>query len=73
MVKIWQRTSGERRERPNRIKKMSESEIKQWLNTVLMELGYNYDQWMYHDASPVEMDRLLELATDLWEELKERS
>lgn len=61
------------RPRPSRITSMSDSELKSWLNTCLMELGATYDQWSYHRGSPDEFDKVLTLINDLWEELKGRA
>lgn len=59
--------------RPSRITSMSESELKGWLNTCLMELGATYDQWSYHRGSAEEFDKVLSLVKDLWDELQSRA
>ena len=59
--------------RPKRIVVMINSELKSWLNASLMELGMMFDQWQYHDAPADEVDKILKIVTDLWEELRERA
>jgi hypothetical protein len=69
---VWKKTTKKENNRPKRIAEMSNSELKSWLNASLMELGMMYDQWQYHDGPSSEVDKILKIVTDLWEELSER-
>lgn len=59
-------------ERPDRIKNLSDIELRGWLNACLMELGAAYDQWAFHNAPSGEFDKVLDLVRHLWNELQSR-
>lgn len=70
---LFKKTKSEETPRPERMSRMSDLEIRGWLNTCLMELGATYDQWSYHRGSPDEFTKILQLINDLWAELQSRS
>lgn len=55
-----------------RIQRLTESELIQWVDNTILQLGYTFDQWRYHDL-PLE-DVSLHAATlnDLLKELLNR-
>ena len=59
--------------RPDRIRKMDDGQLKNWLNTSLMELGATYDHWSYHGGTAKEVDKVLNIVKDLWDELQSRA
>lgn len=75
MVKFWGKQDDaqkEAKERPQRIQKMSDGDLRGWLNSSLMELGASYDRWAYNRAESEEFDNVLNIVNDLWQELRSR-
>lgn len=55
-----------------RIAKLSDSELRSWFDSAVMNLGSHFDSWRYHDGPPGEIDTVLEALNELWAEIKER-
>jgi hypothetical protein len=74
MVKFWNKNKAktEEKERPARLQKMSEDELRGWLNSSLMELGATYDRWSYNRGESAEFNTVLNVVNDLWNELQSR-
>lgn len=72
MVKLWNKQVKEEKPRPDRIKNMSDHDLRAWLNTCLMELGATHDRWAYHSGDPDEVTQIMELTDALWAEIRSR-
>jgi hypothetical protein len=72
MVKLWNKQVKDEKPRPDRIKNMSDYDLRSWLNTCLMELGATYDRWAYHGGDPDEVNQVMELTDALWAEIRSR-
>ena len=74
-LKFWQ---GEKEhsvrtlDRPSRVTKMGTSDLKDWLDLEIMNLGQAYDQWRHHSRGAEEVSSRLEILDALWDELSER-
>jgi hypothetical protein len=74
-LKFWQ---GEQEhptrtlERPSRITKLTTSELKEWLDIEIMNLGQAYDQWRHHSRGADEVSTRLDMLAAMWDELSER-
>ena len=59
--------------RSQRITSMTTSQLKEWIDVEIMNLGSMYDQWRFHGSGQEEVtDRLSALST-MWDEVTERT
>lgn len=73
MVKFWRKQKkSDEIPRPERIQKMSDSDLRGWLNASLMELGATYDRWAFNRGESEEFTNVLNIINDLWNELQSR-
>jgi hypothetical protein len=60
-------------ERPQRITNMTTSQLKEWLDVEIMNLGASFDQWRYHDSEADTITERLETTSMIWDEIMERN
>jgi hypothetical protein len=75
MVKFWGKNeeTKELPDRPDRIKNMSDADLRSWLNATLMEMGAVYDRWAFSRGESEEFTKVLEIVNNLWNELQSRT
>lgn len=60
------------KEIPSRIKKMSDSDLAQWGNSCLLDLGRSFDAWRYRDAPLEEVVMITDTLQGILQELSNR-
>jgi hypothetical protein len=51
---------------------MSTADLKSHLSSIIMSLGVAGDLWLYHDASPADVQISLDALNAVWSELERR-
>jgi hypothetical protein len=51
---------------------LTTSELKEWLDIEIMNLGQAYDQWRHHARGADEVSTRLDVLAAMWDELSER-
>ena len=60
-------------DRPSRVTKMSTSDLKDWMDVEIVNLGQAYDQWRFHARGADEVSSRLDMLAAMWDELSERT
>lgn len=60
-------------ERPSRVTTMSTSDLKDWMDVEIVNLGQAYDQWHFHSRGADEVSSRLDMLASMWDELSERT
>lgn len=55
-----------------RIQKMSDTELIQWADNCILQLGYTFDQWRYHEHPLEDVALQASALNDILKELLER-
>jgi hypothetical protein len=52
---------------------MGTSDLKDWMDVEIVNLGQAYDQWRFHARGADEVSSRLDMLAAMWDELSERT
>lgn len=70
---FWKKKAEEKPPTPARIARLDTPSLTSWFDTAIMELGYSFDKWRYHNGDVKEVGELVSILNNLYLELERRN